>query len=525
MSSSIGNDDPEPKPGEAKELEKKFKKLKDKVLQKRPVLEEILRKRGSKNLLEYASEYIDVNLPPTIPRRQNELLDTMNEMVTERFGKNVAESVIRQLKKYYFVSTADHTGPIIHPFFVNSDLLIASTIVEHADPDLENIIVLSCANISTNNSSFPRGLFFENYHDGKLVTHRLPFLSANPTPHSIYRTPSYRKDHIQKSLDILWAKFSRKEISENQYKKSVEILEEIYLKPEVLNAKDFGEQVGKTNFEFWPKFFSASDVKMPNLIYLEQESLVVKLLTKYHLYEDTILNHLLFDEKYEPYINDYFENIFGSFSRENSSGTYLFWALPDGARDNLQLWRKGKYLVSADESYKIPLEPETIRKAMESRELIPGLLLNFMTISFYYGLKCLGGFNQVNYLTLMKNAYIKMNTELGNYRSIEVCARAQTKEICDGLTFAFMGYNHNSLALASGLDLALYNDKDSWQKLINTSKNITFSEALSPILPEVYRISYDQKEWEEELLSITDKDISRLIGLNEKTKPCIDIID
>lgn len=311
-------------------------------------------------------------------------------------------------------------------------------------------------------------------------------------------------------------------ITTEHHEKIRALIKEIYEHPEVFECDSYCEQIGKTNFKLWHKFFAASGVQLPNLIFLEQEALVVELLTKYHLHQDTILNHMLFDPRYEPFINDYFEDIFGSFSRKDSTGTYLFWALPKGARENLQLWRKGNYLVSKDESYKIELHPEVIKDAMARKELIPGLLLNFCTLSFYYGLKCLGGFNQINYLTLMKNNYIKMNADLGNYRSIEICARAQTREMNDGLSVAFMEYGDNKeLMLASGLDLILYGDKDSWSAIMEIMKNITLEEAFNPTLPEIYRITYDKKEWEEDLLSINDKDISNLTELNKKIKPCI----
>ncbi len=504
-------------------LADRFKRLKDKVLEKRPTLQSLLIKRGDKKLLDYANEYVDVNLPPTIPFRQAELLEVMEAHITRRFGLEVAESAIAQLKEFYFVSTADHTGPLTHPFFVNSNLLTAASLVSHDKANLNNVIVLSCANIAYNNSSFPRGLFFHNYIDGHVGLHRLPFLSAKPTPHSIYAMNPYKIDDVKKVYSLMKDEVNAGKILPDQYEKICALLKEIYENQEVLECKSYCEQVGKTNFKLWNKFFEASNVQLPNLVYLEQETLVVDLLTKYHLHQDTILNHMLFDPRYEPFINNYFEDIFGSFSRKDSTGTYLFWALPAGSRENLQLWRKGNYLVSKDESYKIELNPEAIGEAMARKELIPGLLLNFCTLSFYYGLKCLGGFNQINYLTLMKNNYIKMNADLGNYRSIEICARAQTREMNDGLSVAFMEYGNETkeLTLASGLDLILYGNKNSWSAIMDIMKNITLEEAFNPVLPEIYPITYDKKEWEPDLISITEKDVSNLTELNKKIKPCI----
>ncbi len=504
-------------------LSENFLRLKEKVLIKRPVLQEILHKRGATPIHQYVNDYVDVNMNPPIFKRQNEILSVIHEVCRDRFGARMADSVTTQLEKYYFVSTADHAGPIVHPFFVNSNLLTALTLKEHSDPVLQNVIVLACANISADNSSFPRGLFFHTVKNDELQTHRLPFFSANMRPPAVYTLPPYGEKELQNIQEIIQTKHAKGEIDGRVRDMLRSMMTDIYSSDDVLKCSSYTEQVSRTNAQLWQKFFGAGSVKMPNLIYLELEDIVVKLLTKYHLNDDTVINHILFDPRYEPFINDYFDGIFGSFSRESATGTYLFWALPKGARYNQQLWRKGNYLVTKDESYKVEMTPEAVGEAIRSKELIPSLLLSFMTVSFYYGLKCLGGFNQVNYLTLMKNAYIKMNVDLGNYRSIEVCARAQTKEICDGLTLAFLGYDGGRVALASGLDMALYGDKDSWEKIVSLSKQMTLEDAINPLMPEIYRISYDEKEWEKGLLSITEKDINQLTGLDRKVKPCVDI--
>ena len=126
----------------------------------------------------------------------------------------------------------------------------------------------------------------------------------------------------------------------------------------------------------------------------------------------------------------------------------------------------------------------------------------------------------MNFLTFMKNAYIKMNADLGNYRSIEVCARAQTKEMCDGLTIAFLQDQSGKLTLATGLDLILYGNERTWVDFIDICKKITLDEAFNPLIPEIYKISYADSELEQDLLSITDRDIIQMTGLDKKILPC-----
>src|SRR6185503_4602190 len=94
-------------------------------------------------------------------------------------------------------STADHTGPLTHPFFVNSNLLTAASLKTHADPALENVIVLSCANISLNNSSLPRGIL---YHSAQkdMPMRRCSFFPSSIRPQNVYTLKPFGPSDIKK---------------------------------------------------------------------------------------------------------------------------------------------------------------------------------------------------------------------------------------------------------------------------------------------------------------------------------------
>ena len=127
------------------DVEKRFLKLKGLVLDQKPVLKEILHKRGNKKLYQYSLDYIEVNVNPPIKQRQDEFLKTFYKEVSTRLGDDVAKNATKQLEKYYYVSTADHLGPISHPFFLNSNLIAIAPYFENKDPLLNNVIVLACA--------------------------------------------------------------------------------------------------------------------------------------------------------------------------------------------------------------------------------------------------------------------------------------------------------------------------------------------------------------------------------------------
>lgn len=509
-------------------LDETFQKLKNAVLDKKPVLKEILAQRGSKNLYEYAKDYIDVNLVPPIHEREDELLSTFEREVGKRLGTQIAKEATDQLRKYYYVSTADHHGPLCHPFFLNSNLIASAPLFEKQDPVLKNVIVLACANISFDNSSFPRGLFFNSYANGMVERHELPFFPRSVRPRPVYKYGPYGTDGIDKIKKILIEKAKEGHITQKQSENIAVLLDEIYAKPDVLNSSTFSDQVTKTNFELWQKFFNPgknpqhSHIDPPNLIYLEQETFVNQLLMDHHLDSDTTINHILFDKAYNPLMEQYFDGVTGGFSLEKKIGTYLFWGLPGNSKYRLQMVKEGNSLVSVDGSYRVELTPDSLHEKLTKQELIPSTLLSFIVLAFYYGLKLLGGFSQVNYLTFMKNAYIKMQTDRGNYRSIEVCAHSQTKELCGDVTLAFLGVPDGSLTPATGLDLILYGTENTWPQFVDLARHITLEEALNPMMPELHRITYPEgsSERDDSLLQITAQDIANLTNLDKKIKPC-----
>ncbi len=500
-----------------------FEQLKEKIFLKRPVLRSLLEKNGHKKISSYAAEYVDVNLNPVIQHRQTELIETFQEEIERLYGKEIASKGAAQLSKHYFVSTADHMGPASHPFAVNSNLVTVSSCCERKTDPLEYLIVLPCASISFDNSTFPRGLQFHsaaNPENPSLQSYG--FFGRNCRPSPVCNYHSYTSEDFQRTEKLMNDDVRKGKILARERDMMMALFEEVYKKSEILERKTYSEQMCLTNFELWRKCFQGNSLSVPDLLYLEQETLVSKLLLKYHLDSDTTIWHILFDPECFDMIMHYFNGMDVAFSEEDGWGTYLFWAIPPGSKYRLQLWKRGNELVSTDGSYRVGLNPKDLRRALEAREIFSSTLMDFIVLSFYYGLKCLGGFNQVNYLTQMKNAYLKMQVDRGNYRSVETCARAQTKEMCDGFSLAFLGYG-DTMSLATGIDFLLYGKPDSLSKILEVCKTITLSEALNPLLPEMYKIAYVASEWEKHLLEIDAKSIVQLTGLDRKIQPCMSL--
>lgn len=495
--------------------------LKEAVLLQRPVLRELITKHGTKRLIEYASLYTDVNLNPPIQRRQDELIGTFRDLVAERFGQTTASEASQQLAAHYFVSTTDHHGPIVNQSFCNANLLTTATYAEHNDPYLKYVIVLPCSNVSLNNITFPRGLIFNSVVDGKVQLQRLSFLPSNAHSAIVYNFRAYTEADLKKLHQVVQDKFKSRLISNDTSDKLHYLLESVYADPTIIGQANFSEQMIVANDRLWQLYFAPSGVAPARLLAIEQETITTELLLRYHLFEDTIISNMLFSEAYIPLLEHYFSGIMGAFNTKTKTGTYFFWGISTDKNYRVQLWKEGEKLVASDGSMVVDFTPQAVAIALRERKIIPSLLLVFSTLCFYYGLKCLGGFNQINYLTAMKNAYLKMNVDRQNYRSIEVCARAQTKEMNDGYLSAFAGAPDGILLPVTGLDLFLYGNAQTWPTIMDEVNNITIAESLEPAMPEFYRYVYTESERLPELAAITPEQVTEYTGLAKKLKPCV----
>ncbi|MBF0287414.1 MAG: hypothetical protein HQM14_06310 [SAR324 cluster bacterium] len=59
--------------------------------------------------------------------------------------------------------------------------------------------------------------------------------------------------------------------------------------------------------------------------------------------------------------------------------------------------------------YRILLTPETIIKELEAKQLCPGVFVTFMVLSFLNGFKCLGSFEQIEYLKDFQEKWTKIS--------------------------------------------------------------------------------------------------------------------
>ncbi len=300
-------------------------------------------------------------------------------------------------------------------------------------------------------------------------------------------------------------------------------LEEYYGAPDVLAAPDLSSQITKINYRFWPKLFHAAKGEAPgrpmlDLIYLEIETLVTELLLRRHLNDNTLINRFLFSEDYRRLNLEHFDGIAGAFSKAKGWGTYMFWAI-DKNLHRVRLELEGNRLVSKEQpDLSVDFTPEAIAKALKEKRIYPAMLLCYVMVSLYYGMKCLGGFCQVHDLTVTKEAWEKILRKVGEKKEADALGPIQTKELGgDGMVLSYSrSASGDEMFPATGIDMYLSEKDTGVEKYLQRSKTVTMQEMMNPMLPEMYTVLYSADERKPELLKVTPEQVLRETGLQEK---------
>lgn len=495
-----------------------IKNLKRAIFERRPILGEIFTKHGNKKLADYANDFFDTYTHTILSGRQEQLHKILHKHITKNLGKKIADATVRQLEKMPLISTADHHAPIDHPFWLNANIISALPYLKLQKKYLKYLIVLSFSGVSVNNASgYPRGILFHGNDDGTGEYIRLPFLPDKLKMSTVLATRGYTKEEIEKAKETLQKKTKEGKISPQRTEKVSGVIDKYFATPDLLATPRLNDQITKANYALWRDFFHPRASYMPDLLYIPIEEVTRDLITEHHCADEhSPIYKILFMASYRRLISQYFNNLPGAFSLEKGWGTFLFWGIDDkGHRVRLILDRD--MLISDTKQISIKLEPASIKEALEKGLIFPSTMLMYIIISLYYGMKCLGGFCQVNDLTWIKNAWMHCQIEFGKYGEIQTTARIQTKELGgDGLVLAYSRGANGKMLPATGIDLLISDRDTNIDRYVERAKHVTLAEMLTPLLPEMYTVIYSSPERNPELLTLPIEKIIEDTGVKER---------
>ncbi len=502
-----------------------LKSMEEKVLNNRPQLKLILEQYGNLSYFEYVKHKNRISLNKDFKARKNETVDVIKEETSRLLGSVIAEDLERQLKKNDSISTAEHTTSLATTNAFNSALHLSLPLFSNSDPKYHNILVLSCAGISFNNeSSFSRGLEFHAFKNQQITGINLAFFGRSVDSNSVIYSPAYTGSSVSEMQKKLNQLFIEGTIDKKIVDQVESLLNKVYLNPHVMSQKNYIDQLSITNYHLWKKLFpSFQPEAVPNYVMLSQENILINLLLKFHLNQNTLIHNFLFNKQYHDLIEKYFDGITGAFNKQEGSGTFLFWGYSKKSNTRIQLFRQNNKLVSLDGSFSLSLEPTAVQEAILNNDIFPSLLLTFVVLSFYYGLILGGWTSQTDYLSKMKTAFINLLKETGDLNEEENVASGITEDLVIPRPHLAFLDAYNQRLPATGLDMYMYQNPDQWKSILQASKTITLHDVITIMLPSLYKKFCPEEEKEDSLMQIDSQAIQQFTEFDKKI-PSIGII-
>lgn len=495
-----------------------FDRFKNVVFSARPNIAYLYQQHGQNSLYNHSKSHIREHRNKIIKKRRPEFNEVLWKHVQRVLGSAIADSLVKQLKTNDSISTVQHFSPLSHPDTFNAVLQNALPYFDAHQPGLQNVVVLACAGVSFNNTKFPRGHLFHSFQNKVISTNQISFFGHSADARPVIHHAPFGSTAPTEILHSIVQLERENKITKEMKTRICTLITDIYAQPHPLTCNDYVDQLTITNYWLFKNLFTHYSKPVPSLLFLAQEKVVLDLLLANHLYKETVINKLLFDENVSSLIDKYFDGVTGAFSKEKQLGTYLFWGLPDRGRCRVQLWREENMLKSKDGCFSVELTPAAIEEAIRTKKLIPSVLLTFCVLAFYYGFFLGGGYEQTYYLSQAKKNYLKILEALKDSESIEACAQLITTNLVIPRPLLTYLEGPNDVRLpATALDMLLYGDQgSSWGKILAATKQVTLGTFIERTLPSIYR-EYVKEDPEKATNSqIVERDIEKLNGLDHK---------
>jgi hypothetical protein len=140
----------------------------------------------------------------------------------------------------------------------------------------------------------------------------------------------------------------------------------------------------------------------------------------------------------------------------------------------------------------VELSSKSLHDGLVGGELIPSMALTFIVLSFYYGLRCGGGFSQVSYLPDMQRRYGQMLKAMGaSVAAIEVAESVATGYLAADFACLQIATNKGRSG-ATTFDFLLYQTPQTAEQLTTLLHSCTLGEAVDQLMPEFYKILFHE---------------------------------
>jgi len=464
------------------------------IREKLPVVDSTLAEYGDMSV----DEYLDVitKVPPESYQSSDDLADVVYEYAAPLLGEETAAQARDELKQSPVVLTANHHGVDYFAQSVQGTMIFSQRKLPSGQR-ARTVPVLACGSIPLNNLTYPRGILA--YSDDSTLV-KLPIFPKKSQSSLVCNKSSFIRDDINRVRARLDSMLNNGSISIATYDAVDEIISKYYSDEKVLNCAKYSDQATLVNAGLWDGTFGKGSAFEADLVYLQQEDIVKRLLEKDLEDSSSLAFNLMFSGELRSALKAELDNVIGcwniteleervnsaellSAKATSSTGTFLFWYIDSvGRRVPLNLEkRKGLYYLEGvnekNEFFALKFEPGNLLALLRDRKLIPSTFTAFLVLSFSRGITCLGGYYQAEYLDEYKRGLLHVlygRPEM--QRAYNCVAQVFSDGYLSGMLLCYSGRKLLNGGAPSGM-VELFRESKSVNELCISSKNVSVYDA------------------------------------------------
>ena len=394
-----------------------------------PAVDALLARYGAMKLRDYVAQLDHPNIPGF--QSNHDFISEIANYTHETLGSELGDTISEELREMPQVLTANHHGIDTFAQSTQSNLLFSMRKRLDGKP-VKTIPVLACGSVPMNNLTYPRGLLiyatsaasgdggvcklplFPDSYKRKLVSVAGPFTAEMLCRSRARAKKLVEDDKVDRSLESAL---------NTVFDDFADIGQEF---------PGYGRQATVVNHRFWQHLFRGQSCRS-ELVYIELENIVCRLLEKDLFDKSTICHQLMFDPELRTRLIENLDGQRGCWQYQQpvrpcssetaaesvsgtdlAQGTMFFWGVDaKGRKIPLCIVEDGKGarvdlrgIDDRGQLWTIPFTPADILRGLQDGRLLPSIFTSYLLVSIARGVSCIGGYYQADYLPIMQKAVI-----------------------------------------------------------------------------------------------------------------------
>ncbi len=395
-----------------------------------PAVDALLSRYGTTRLRDYVAR---LGQPNTHGFQCNQdFISEVSRYTHETLGPELGEAISEDLQEMPQVLTANHHGIDTFAQSTQSNLLFSMREREDGKP-AKTVPVLACGSVPLNNLTYPRGLLIyagnSSSEDGGIC--KLPLFPDSYKRKLVSVAGPFTAEMLGRSRIR-----ATKLVEDSNLSHSLESALNTVLDDFTSVGQDFpgyGRQATAFNHRIWQRLFQSRPCR-PDLVYIELETIVCRLLQNDLFDKPTICHQLMFDPEMRRRLIENLDGKRGCWqyekllrrcsnssagedldATESAQGTMFFWGVDTKGRKIPLCIMEDENGTGADlcgiddrgQLWTYPFTAADIARGLQDGRLLPSIFTSYLLVSIARGISCIGGYYQAEYLPIMRKAVIE----------------------------------------------------------------------------------------------------------------------